>query len=309
MMDHDEPFWPASRAEHLDQLAQAASQHPRPIMPEARLVEDVRTVYTEYTRAGERVWARLAERLAERDELTRHAERKASKSMQSESVEPMPVEHGQFATRPALQSKPPRRSGSFFTLLAAVLVAAVLVGSTYFVFTSVHWPTGETIVASATTTVTPPPSLTFPCPQTLEVPVNIAPVFGVLCQEQKLQVVQQSYKLRGKQTLTLVAGYADRTGVTLWFHVNTNIEVTLDGSASSPQQANGPGNFSIGAGGCDFGNPGGVLDCVEFFALQHVPAVLGVLDLQIQESIGTSSQDQVPVIAVFRVSLPVHADR
>ena len=307
MMDRDGPFRPESLEEQLDQLTQAASQHPGPIMPEARLVEDVRAVYAEYSRAGERVWARLDEHLAERDHSPRHAERKASEGMQSESVEPMPVEHGQFATRSVPQSTSPRRLGRMFTLVAAVLVAAVLVGSAFFVLTSVHRPGGETIVASATPTVTSMPALRFPCPE--EPQQASAPAFSALCQQHHIQVIQQSFKLRGKQTLTLVAGYADRTGVTLWFHVDPNPDVTLDGSASSPQQANGPGNFSIGAGGCSFGGSSGPLDCLEFFALRNVPAGLRVLEMEIQESVGTASQDQVPVIAVFRASLPVYTDR
>ena len=310
MTERDEPFWPESLEEQLDKITQAASHSPGPIMPEARLEEDLRTVYTEYTRAGERVWARLAEHLAERDQTPKNARRMASERVRTESVEPMQVEPGQFPAQSTPQPKSPRRSGSFFTLVAAVLVAAVLVGSAFFVLTSRHQPGGETILASATPMATPTPALNFPCPQTASRPQTAyAADFDVLCQEHKIQVIQQSFKLKGKQTLTLVAGYADSTSVTLWFHVDPNADVTLDGSANSPQQASGPGTFSIGAGGCTFGNPSGPLDCLEFFALQHVPAGLRVLDLQIQESIGTGSQDQTPVIAVFRVSLPVHADR
>jgi hypothetical protein len=308
MTDRDEQFWPESLAEHPDQLAQAASHSSRPPMPDARLVEDLRTVYTEYTRAGERVWTRLAEHLAERDQTPNHARLIASERWQTERFAHVQVEQGQFAPQSAPQSTSPRRSRSFFTLVAAVVVA-VLVGSTFFVLTSIHQPGGETIVASATPTATPTPALTFPCPQRPQGPQQVsAPDFYALCQDHEIHVIQQSFKLHGKQTLTLVAGYADSTSVILWFHVDKNPSVTLDGSASSPQQANGPGNFSIGAGGCSFGDPSGPRDCLEFFALQHVPAGLRVLDLEIQESVGTGSQDQTPVIAVFRVSLPVHAD-
>src|SRR5215467_3730988 len=67
MTDRDESFWPQSLQEQLDQLAQAASHSTRPNIPDTRLEEDLRTVYTEYTQAGERVWARLAEHLAEHD--------------------------------------------------------------------------------------------------------------------------------------------------------------------------------------------------------------------------------------------------
>src|SRR5690349_10264368 len=111
MTDRDEPFWTEPRAEHLDQLAQATPQHPKPLMQEARLVEDVRTVYTEYSRAGERVWARLAEHLAEQDYAPTAQRRMASESGHSEGAPPMPVEHGQFATRSIPQSTSPRRLG------------------------------------------------------------------------------------------------------------------------------------------------------------------------------------------------------
>ena len=303
MTDRDEPFWPEYHAEQLDQLARAASHSTGPIMPDPRLEEDLRTVYTEYTQAGERVWARLAEHLAERDQTPKHTRRVASENVRTEGFEQLQGEQGQFSTRSAPQSTSPRRSRRFFTLVAAVLVAAVLVGSAFFVLTSIHQPGGETVVASATPTTTPTPALNFPCPEQVS-----AADFNVLCQEHHIQVIQQSFKLKGKQTLTLVAGYADRTSVTLWFHVDTNAEVTLDGSASSPQQANGPGTFSLGAGGCSFGGSSRPLDCLEFFALRNVPAGLRVLDLEIQESVGTASQDQAPVITVFRVSLPFHAD-
>ena len=300
MTDREEPFRPESREEHLDQLVQAASHSSGPLVPEARLVEDLRTVFTEYTQAGERVWTRLSER-----DYTPTAQRRmASENGQTASIEPMPIAHGQFVTRSVPQSTSPRRWGSFFTLVAAVLMAAVLVGSAFFVLSGRQQSGRKTIVASATPTATPMPALRFPCPLQAS-----AFDFSVLCQEHHIQVIQQSIKLKGKQTLTLVAGYADRTGVTLWFHVNTNPSVTLDGSASSPQQANGPGDFSIGAGGCSFGDSSGPLDCLEFFALRNVSAGLRVLDLQIQESVGTAAQDQAPVIAVFRVSLPVQADR
>ena len=304
MTDRDDQFWPESLEEQLDQLARAASHHTRPIMPEARLEEDLRTVYTDYKRAGERVWARLAEHLAERDQTPKNARLIASERVRTESFEQLQVEQGQFPAQSAPQPKSPRRSQSFFTLVAAVLVAAVLVGSAFFVLTSIHQPGGETIVASAAPTATPTPALNFPCPQTV-----YAADFYALCLEHKIQVILQSFKLNGNQTLTLVAGYADSNSVTLWFHVDKNPSVTLDGSASSPQQANGPGNFSIGAGGCSFGDPSGPLDCLEFFDLHNVPAGLRVLDLDIQESVGNGSHDQAPVIAVFRFSLPFHADR
>jgi hypothetical protein len=309
MTDRDESFWPESLQEQLDQLARAASHSTRTSMQDARLEEDLRTVYTEYTRAGERVWARLAEHLAEQDQTPRHARRIASESVRTDSFAQLQVEQGQFAAQSAPQSTSPRRSRRFFTLVAAVLVAAVLVGSVFFVFTSLHLPGGGTIGASATPTATPTPVLTFPCPQQGSTPQTAyAADFYTLCQEHKIQVIQQSFKLKGKQMLTLVAGYADSSSVILWFHVDKNPSVTLDGSASSPQQVNGPGNFSLGTGGCSFGNPSGPLDCLEFFALYHVPAGLHLLDLEIQESVGTGSQDQAPVIAVFRVSLSVHAD-
>ncbi len=299
MTDRDEPFWSESPAEQLDQFARAASRSTRPTVPDAYLEEDLRAVYTEYTRAGERVWARLTEHLAEQNQTPNYV-----RGMATESVRTEGFEQGQFATQSAPQSTSPRRSRSFFTLVAAVLVAAVLVGSAFFVLTSMHLPDGETIGASATLTATPTPALHFPCPQTAS-----AADFNVLCREHKIQVIQQSFKLKDKQTLTLVAGYADSNSVTLWFHVAQNPSVTLDGSASSPQQDNGPGNFSLGAGGCSFDGSSGPLDCLEFFTLQHVPAGLRVLDLKIQESVGTGSQDHAPVIAVFRVSLPLHADR
>jgi hypothetical protein len=153
-------------------------------------------VYTEYTRAGERVWARLAEHLAERDQKPNNARRIASERVRTERFEQLQVEQGQFPAQSTSQPKSPRRSGSFFKLVAAVLVAAVLVGSAFSVLTSIHQPGGETIGASATPTAKPTPALNFPCPQTAS-----AADFNVRFQEHKIQVIQQSFKLNGKQTL------------------------------------------------------------------------------------------------------------
>ena len=150
MTDHDEQFWPESHTGQQDQLAQAASHSTGPTMPDARLVEDLRTVYTDYTRAGERVWARLAQHLAERDEIPNNVRLIASEGLQAERFEHTQVEREQFATQPAPQPKSPRRSWRVFTLVAAVLACAVLVGSTFFVLVSIHLPGGGTPGAAAT---------------------------------------------------------------------------------------------------------------------------------------------------------------
>src|SRR5689334_22854067 len=136
MTDRDGQFWPESLEEQLDQLAQADSHFTGPTMPDVRLVGDLRTVYTDYTRAGERVWARLAEHLAERDQTPNNVILIASERSQTERFEHIQVEQRQFATLSAPQPKSPRRSWRVFTLVAAVLVSVVLVGSARWVLAS-----------------------------------------------------------------------------------------------------------------------------------------------------------------------------
>ena len=158
MTDRDGQFWPESHTEQLDQLARAASHSPGPTTPAARLVEDLRTVYTEYTQAGERVWVRLAERLAERDETPDTVRLKASEELQADRFAQMQVERGQFATQSAPQPKSPRRFWRVFTLVAAVLACAALLGSTLWVLASIHPPVEGTIGASATPRATGTPA-------------------------------------------------------------------------------------------------------------------------------------------------------
>jgi hypothetical protein len=312
MTDRDGQFWPESLPEQLDQLAQAASHSTGPTMPDARLVEDLRTVYTDYTRAGERVWARLAEHLAERGETPNNVRLIASERLQTERFEHIQVAQGQFATQSAPRPKSPRRSRRIFTLVAAVLAAAVLVGSSLWVLTSIHQPVGDTIVASATpraagtTRATPTPALNFPCPRKVSFPD-----FHALCLDHEIQVTQQSFKLNGNQTLTLVAGYADINSITVWFHLDhtgKNQYVTSM-AASSPQLDNELGNFYGGSGGCSPGDSSGQLDCLDTYYLDNVPAGLQALDLNVQESVANGPNDQAPVIAVFSFSLPFHAGR
>ena len=113
---------------------------------DARLVRDLRAISHEYTRSGEHVWQRLAERLAQQETTptvprpvipnsTRHIER--SIYMQTQTPE--------SNTLPSRQDRPPSRSGRVFALVAAVLVTVALVGSLAAVFQLARQkPSGQT---------------------------------------------------------------------------------------------------------------------------------------------------------------------
>jgi len=137
MTNRDEPFQPESVEEQLNQLlAQAASRPTEPVGPETRLVQDLRRVHTDDLQSGERVWARLAERLGERNATPDHLHMLPN--------HPFPMERRTSMHTPELNTmqsqvtEPPRSPRRVFALVAAALVVMMLVGSAMWLFTAIH---------------------------------------------------------------------------------------------------------------------------------------------------------------------------
>src|SRR5258706_354772 len=151
MTSRDEPFQPESVEEQLKHLlTQATSRSTEPVGPETRLVQDLRHVLADDTPSGERVWARLTERLEERNAappslhiLPHHlSPRERRQSMQSPELNTI---HWQMVG-------PPRGLRRVFALVAAVLVVTVLVGSAMWLFTAIHMLQQHTTTAQGGST-------------------------------------------------------------------------------------------------------------------------------------------------------------
>ena len=137
MTNRDEPFQPESVEEQLNQLlAQAASRPTEPVGPETRLIQDLRRIYADDTQSGERVWARLAERLGERNAAPDH--------LHILPNHPSPIERRTSMHTPELNTMqsqvtgPPRNLRRVFALVAAALVVTMLVGSAIWLFTAMR---------------------------------------------------------------------------------------------------------------------------------------------------------------------------
>lgn len=149
MAKHDEPFQPEKLEEQIDQLlAQAASDSIGSVEPERRLVQDLHHVHADDTPSGERVWARLAEKLAEQNATPHHLHvisnpRESRKRVTSMST----PELNTLQSQQAGASQKPRR---FFELVAAVLLTVLLVGGAAWVFTASHLSHNQPTLGSAT---------------------------------------------------------------------------------------------------------------------------------------------------------------
>jgi WD40 repeat protein len=128
--EQEQPF----QAHRLDEQIAQLARNPSP-SAEARLVYDLRTISREYTHSGERVWQRLAERLAQQ-EMTSSISRLAASNATDSNERPLYMQTQLPASSPltSRQAKPPRQLHRFFTLVGAVLVAVALVGSLAAVF-------------------------------------------------------------------------------------------------------------------------------------------------------------------------------
>ena len=229
MTNRDESFQPESIDEYLQQLKQAASYSDGSTIPDARLVQDLRSIHTDYTQSGQRVWNRLAERLAEPNESANHLKLLTNEIAQTERSSYMQTEQSEIGPMPAIQpNRPPRKVRRLFTLVAALLVAALLIGSIFVIITNMHPYSG--VAAAPTPTPTPRPTLTatarnsFPasdCPSQTNPNVSPNPAtWYQLCKAGKFTLVNQSSHMTHPYSFneTIEAAYADRNMLFLFYN-------------------------------------------------------------------------------------------
>lgn len=152
--NHDEPFYPERVDEQIGQLSQGTPQSPHHTTPDMRMIQDLRTISTDYTRSGERVRSRLAAHMARRDATSSggfHTREGFSQEGMRFMQTPYPTDdHAKGNIRKRI------------SLIAATLVAALLVGLLVATLTLGHnhqgpaVATGQTPTPTATATPVPP---------------------------------------------------------------------------------------------------------------------------------------------------------
>jgi outer membrane protein assembly factor BamB len=136
-----EPFLPGSIDEQIEHLVQTPHG---PELPDERLVQDTSTLYQEYERSRDRVWARLQE----------HITYNATPAKQELPPLENKILHHRRYNRMKQNVLQPGRSGvQRFGLIAAVIFAAVLVGGMVGIIQLAHHTTNQptTINNSAST--------------------------------------------------------------------------------------------------------------------------------------------------------------
>lgn len=124
--------------------------------PNVRMINDLRKISTDYTRSGERVWSRLAERVAQQNEPP-----KTLRSLTSERFHTGRSTYMQTDQIPTQQARQPRRNPRrVFALAASLLVAAVLVGMMGTILTLSRNHQNNNLAAGKTATPTIKPTAT-----------------------------------------------------------------------------------------------------------------------------------------------------
>ena len=142
-MWNNDDFSPETVEEQIERFVQVQPrQHPNAI-----LTQELKVMCEEDQAMVERVWMCYAARLGIRPALDGQSAPSPSPSS--------PPKTGAFSTVPAQrQARPAHRSRRIFALMAAVLVAAVLVGSTLWVVRTLHQPGGVATHLTATPRLT-----------------------------------------------------------------------------------------------------------------------------------------------------------
>jgi WD40 repeat protein len=152
--NHDEPFYPERVDEQIGQLSQIAPQSPHHTTSDMRMIQDLRTISTDYTRSGERVHSRLVTHMARRDATSSSGLQTHERFLQ----EGMRFMQTPYPTNDHAKGKIRKR----ISLIAATLVAALLVGLLVATLTLGHnhqrpsVATGQTPTPTATATPVPP---------------------------------------------------------------------------------------------------------------------------------------------------------
>ncbi len=146
MTNHDEHFQPEFVEEQLNSPGQAT--------PTVRMIHDLQQIYSTSTHSGERVWTRLAEGVAQQNEASNNTQLLPNTSIHPErftymQARSLNVQQGQ----PVM---PQRKKGHILALVASLLIAAIVVGSTLWILITHNPNTGSrsTVPGQAQTTQT-----------------------------------------------------------------------------------------------------------------------------------------------------------
>lgn len=259
-----------------EQLAQLAQRVPPP-SSEDRMLRDLREVYTTYTQEGEHVWARLAERLAERGRETGQEpffEQSSDKKLRL-------MQSSRLYSMQATPSQPAPKPRRIVTMVASFLAAAILVGTLVLAFAFAHTFTHSTTAAKPT--VVPTQTVTArDCP-----PVHDA-TWNRVCRDGLVQVINRTQRLANGQVLTVKGAYADNSQIVLWY----DVAPVKDGSIFFAEDALATNQGISLPLLLTSGTSLGVLTADQHyqwtasFNANNLPAGLQVLGLQVKENIG-----------------------
>lgn len=144
--NHDEPFYPERIEEQLGQPSQNTPQSPHHTTPNMRMIQDLRTISTDYTRSGERVRSRLVAHMARRDATSSSG----FQTRERFSQEGMRFMQTPYPTDDHAKGKIRKR----ISLIAATLVATLLVGLLVATLALGHNHQSPSVVAGHTPTPT-----------------------------------------------------------------------------------------------------------------------------------------------------------
>ncbi|MGH2478310.1 MAG: WD40 repeat domain-containing protein [Ktedonobacteraceae bacterium] len=154
MNSREEHFQSESVDEQINQLRQITHRPAGNGSPDECMIHDLRKISTDYTQSGERVWSRLAERVAQQNEAPNAVQSQTRERFHTERSTSMQT--GQLPTLQSLQPMPRRKPQRVFALVASLLVAAVLVGMMGIILALSHNHQSTTLAAKKTVTATAP---------------------------------------------------------------------------------------------------------------------------------------------------------
>jgi len=198
-----------------------------------------------------------------------------------------------------------RKEVAHFFVLVVLIV--LVVGASFLIIENHHSSSNATITPLPVTVkhppTIPPAALNLPCPSARD----FSDVHR-LCQHHEFQVVNQSRRIQGNKTLTLVAGYADTSTIVIWSHLDkiTNQEpfFFLEGTLTGQQLPNG--QLFESTSGSTWDTSGQALDDFGSYYLDNIPATIQELRLHLDEK-NIHSFPQAS--ASFDFTLPLHPSR
>lgn len=212
MTEHDERFLPELVDEQIEHIEQSTQQK-----PVSWLVHDLRIVSQDSTEICDRVWDRLLDHMEQIQLPPTEAQQRLN-----ERIHSMPIPQLQ-PVYPVQQPKPRQRFTSWLTLVAAIIIAILVAGSSAAVFHYAHSQQPHTTIvgASAKSHVT---STSRTTPAVTPLPANICKGDGgweTICTTNQQTTIDQLGKLQGS-SIHLYAGYADSNRIILAYTIQLN---------------------------------------------------------------------------------------